>query len=38
MSDPGGSTGRLRACPLLGTWRALLCEKLLAGGDLERFW
>ena len=25
MFDPGGSTGRLRACPFLGTWRALLC-------------
>ena len=23
--DPGGSTGHLRACPFLGTWRALLC-------------
>ena len=26
--DPGGFTGRLRACPFLGTWRALLCEEL----------
>ena len=25
MFDPGGSTGRLRACPFMGTWRALLC-------------
>ena len=25
MFDPGGSTDRLRACPCLGTWRALLC-------------
>ena len=23
--DPGGCTGRLRACPFLGAWRALLC-------------
>ena len=23
--DPGGSQGRLRACPVLGSWRALLC-------------
>ena len=28
MFDPGGSTGRLRACPFLETWRALLCEEL----------
>ena len=28
MFDPGGSTGRLRACPFLGTWRALLCGEL----------
>ena len=27
-SDPGGSTGRLRACPFLGTWRALLCGEV----------
>ena len=26
--DPSGSTGRLRACPLLGTGRALLCEEV----------
>ena len=25
MFDPGGSTGRLRACPFLGGWRAMLC-------------
>ena len=41
MLDPGGSTGHLRACPFLGTWRALLCGEDLvwspAGGDLERF-
>ena len=29
MFDPGGSTGRLRACPFLGTWHALLCGELL---------
>ena len=23
--DPGGSRGHLRACPLLGSWRALVC-------------
>ena len=27
--DPGDSTGRLHACPFLGTWRALFCEKVL---------
>ena len=26
--DPGGSTGGLRACPFLGTWRALLCGEV----------
>ena len=31
--DPGGSKGRLRACPLLGTWRVLLRGELLV---LER--
>ena len=25
---PGGSTGRLRACPYMGTWCALLCGEL----------
>ena len=29
MFDPGGSEGRLRACPFLGTWRALLCEEII---------
>ena len=28
MFDPGGSTGRLRACPFMGTWRAFLCGEL----------
>ena len=31
--DPGGSKSRLRACLLLGTWRALLCGEVLV---LER--
>ena len=26
--DPGGSRGHLRACPLLGLWRALVCGKV----------
>ena len=26
--DPGGSQGRLRACPFLGSWRALLCVEV----------
>ena len=42
MFDPGGSQRRLRACPFLGTWRALLCIGVMrigAGrGDLQRFW
>ena len=29
MFDPEGSTGRLRACPFLGTWRALLSREAL---------
>ena len=41
MFDPGGSQGHLRACPFLGTWRALLCGEVMrigaAGGDLQRF-
>ena len=39
--DPGGSRGHLRACPFLGSWRALVCgEDLLAeaaGDELQRF-
>ena len=35
MFDLGGSTGRLRACPFLGTWRALLCGELLILERLE---
>ena len=39
--DPGGSRGHLRACPFLGSWRALVCGEVIragAGGDdLQRF-
>ena len=28
MFDPGGSEGRLRACPCLETWRELLCGEV----------
>ena len=28
MFDPGGSTGRLRAYSLLGTWRASICGEV----------
>ena len=28
MLDPGGSQGHLRACPFLGSWRALLCGEI----------
>ena len=31
--DPGRSKGRLRTCPVLGTWHALLCGEVLV---LER--
>ena len=30
--DPGGSQGRLRACPFLGSWRALLCGEVIRAG------
>ena len=30
MFDPDGFTGRLRACPFLGTWRASLCGEVTA--------
>ena len=30
--DPGGSQGRLRACPVLGSWRALLCGEVIHAG------
>ena len=39
--DPGGSQGHLRACPFLGSWRALACGEGLragaAGDELQRF-
>ena len=39
MFDPGGSEGQLRACPVLGTGRALLCGEVMrvgaAGDDLQ---
>ena len=30
--DPGGSQGYLRACPFLGSWRALVCGKVVRAG------
>ena len=30
--DPRGSQRRLRACPLLGSWRALLCREVIRAG------
>ena len=27
--DPGGSQGHLRACPFLGSWRALVCGEVI---------
>ena len=33
MFDPGGSEGRLRACPFLGKWRALLCGEVHVRAD-----
>ena len=39
--DPGGSRGHLRACPLMGSWRALVCGEVIraeaAGDELQRF-
>ena len=39
--DPGGSQGHLRACPFLGSWRALVCGEVIraraAGDDLQHF-
>ena len=34
--DPGGSQGRLRACPVLGSWRALLCGEVIRAGAAGR--
>ena len=31
--DPGGSQGRLRACPFLGSWRALVCCEVIRAGE-----
>ena len=37
---PGGSQGHLRACPFLGSWRALVCGEVIragaAGDKLQR--
>ena len=30
--DPGGSPGHLRACPFLGSWRALVCGEVIRAG------
>ena len=30
--DPGGSRGHLRACPFLGSWRALVCGEVIRPG------
>ena len=30
--DPGGSQGHPRACPLLGSWRALVCGEVIRAG------
>ena len=30
--DPGGSRGHLRACPFLGSWRALVCGEVIRAG------
>ena len=39
--DPSGSRGHLRACPFLGSWRALVCGEVIragaAGDELQRF-
>ena len=39
--DPGGSRGHLRACPFLGSWRALVRGEVLRtgepGDELQRF-
>ena len=32
--DPGGSPGHLRACPFLGSWRALVCGEVIRAGEL----
>ena len=30
--DPGGSQGHPRACPFLGSWRALVCGEVIRTG------
>ena len=39
--DPGSSRGHLRACPFLGSWRALVCGEVIRAGaaddELQRF-
>ena len=35
LFDQGGSKGRLRVCPFLGTWRALLSGELHVRARLE---
>ena len=39
--DPGGSRGHFRACPFLGSWRALVCGEVrraeAAEAELQRF-
>ena len=39
--DPGGSRSHLRACPFLGSWRALVCGEVIragaAGDELQCF-
>ena len=30
--DPGGSQGRLRACPFWGSWRVLVCGEVIRAG------
>ena len=30
--DPGGSQGHPRACPYLGSWRALVCGEVIRAG------
>ena len=39
--DPGGSQGRFRACPFLGSWRVLFCGEVMhvgaADDELQRF-
>ena len=34
--DPGGSQDHLRACPFLGSWRALVCSEVTRAGEARR--